>query len=287
MTPGREGESLLESKGKRLIRLAALLMAAVVLVGGTALAAEGPVGKTSYAPVAGSEDFATVKEKMEKEKPAVMKRQMDLLAERYELANKPAPGVTMARGKAVQEGVRVKLPARVNWQQLAAMSPAEIRDKGLFPKGFLPLPHPNHPEGGMLFPKFHIDEIKKQTGRDLARFDLDFDVPDHFLAEFPPPIFLTTRTDLGDVSQGKRKKSPHFSATSPEISHRLSTPSCRQTRERHLGRCCNPFHPCTKKRGRTLPLPLSQPPQNQGQGSVQPQSLQELEQTGIERLRPL
>ena len=28
-------------------------------------------------------------------------------------------------------------------------------------------------------------------------------MPDHFLSEFPPPIFLTTRTDLGDVSQGQ------------------------------------------------------------------------------------
>ena len=55
----------------------------------------------------------------------------------------------------------------------------------------------------MLFPKFHIDEIKKQEGRDLTRFDLDFDLPDHFLPEFPPPIYLTTRPDLGDVSQGK------------------------------------------------------------------------------------
>ena len=55
----------------------------------------------------------------------------------------------------------------------------------------------------MLFPKFHIDEIKKQESRDLARFDLDFDIPDHFLPEFPPPIYLTTRPDLGDVSKGK------------------------------------------------------------------------------------
>ena len=55
----------------------------------------------------------------------------------------------------------------------------------------------------MLFPKFHIDEIKKQEGRDLTRFDLDFDLPDHLLPEFPPPIFLTTRPDLGDVSKGK------------------------------------------------------------------------------------
>src|SRR5262249_41108976 len=106
--------------------------------------------------------------------------------------------------KMVQEGVRVKLPKNVeSWQQLAAMSPEEIREKGLFPDGFLPLPHPNHPEGGMLFPKFHIDLVKKQDGRDLTRFDLDYDIPDQFLPAFPPPIYLTTRPDLGDVSQGK------------------------------------------------------------------------------------
>jgi cytochrome c peroxidase len=55
----------------------------------------------------------------------------------------------------------------------------------------------------MLFPKFHIEEVKRQEGRDLTRFDLEFDLPDHFLPEFPPPIYLTTRPDLGDVSQGK------------------------------------------------------------------------------------
>ena len=92
----------------------------------------------------------------------------------------------------------------MTWEKLAAMTPGgDPREGGLFPTGFLPLPHPNHPEGGMLFPKFHIDEIKKQEGRDLTRFDLDFDLPDHLLPEFPPPIFLTTRPDLGDVSKGK------------------------------------------------------------------------------------
>ena len=55
----------------------------------------------------------------------------------------------------------------------------------------------------MLFPQEHIDEIKKQEQRDLTRFDLDFDTPTHFIPEFPPAIFLTTRPDLGDVSQGK------------------------------------------------------------------------------------
>jgi cytochrome c peroxidase len=32
---------------------------------------------------------------------------------------------------------------------------------------------------------------------------MDFDLPDHFLPEFPPAMFLTTRKDLGDVSQGQ------------------------------------------------------------------------------------
>ena len=110
----------------------------------------------------------------------------------------------MSRGKPVQEGVRVKL---AGGSDLGAAGADDARRRSetatSFPAGFLPLPHPNHPEGGMLFPKFHIDEIKKQEERDLTRFDLDFDLPDHFLPEFPPPIFLTTRPDLGDVSQGK------------------------------------------------------------------------------------
>jgi cytochrome c peroxidase len=158
---------------------------------------------SSYSPVVAMEPFEDVMKRMSKEKAAVMKRQMDLLAMRYDLSNKPAAGIKMSRGKAVQGGVRVKLPQAVTWDQLAAMSPEEMKEKDMFPEGFFPLPHPNHPEGGMVFPKFHIDELKKQTGRDLTRFDLDFDLPDHFLADFPPAIYLTTRPDLGDVSQGK------------------------------------------------------------------------------------
>jgi hypothetical protein len=47
----------------------------------------------------------------------------------------------------------------MTWDKLAAMSPDEIREMDVFPAGFFPLPFPNHPEGSMLFPKFHIDEI--------------------------------------------------------------------------------------------------------------------------------
>ena len=158
---------------------------------------------SSYAPVVIKEKFSDTLARMTKEKPEVMKRQMDLLKSRYDLSNRPAKGVTMTKGKPVQEGVRAKLPKDMTWEKLAEMSPEDIKAKDLWPAGFLPLPHPNHKEGGMVFPKFHIEEIKKQEGRDLTRFDLDYDLPDHFLPEFPPPIFLTTRPDLGDVSQGQ------------------------------------------------------------------------------------
>jgi cytochrome c peroxidase len=160
-------------------------------------------GESSYSPVVIKESFEAIMARMKAAKPAVMKRHMDLLGERYDLGNRPATGVTMSRGKSVQEGVRVKLPTGMTWERLAVMGPDEVRDKNLFPAGFYPLPHPNHPEGGMLFPKFHIEETKRQEARDLVRFDLDFDLPDHVLPEFPAPIYLTTRPDLGDVSKGK------------------------------------------------------------------------------------
>ncbi|MCL5059381.1 MAG: cytochrome B6 [Candidatus Thermoplasmatota archaeon] len=159
--------------------------------------------KSSYAPVDINEDFASIMARLKGEKPAAMQRQRALLEARYDLSNRPAQGIRMSGGKPVQQGVRAKLPKGVTWDMLAQTPPEEIREKGFFPAAFLPLPHPKHAEGGMVFPEFHIKEIKKQEGRDLTRFDLDFDLPDHFLPDFPAPIFLTTRPDLGDVSKGK------------------------------------------------------------------------------------
>jgi cytochrome c peroxidase len=175
-----------------------------------AQSADKPV--TSYLPVVPTEEFATLMERMTKAKPDIMKRQRALLDQRYDLSDRKAQGVTMARGKPVQEGVRVILPDGVTWEELASMPAEQIRDRDLFPKGFLPLPHANHPEGGMVFPHFEIDELKKQEARDLTRFDLDFDIPDHFLPEFPAPIFLTTRPDLGDVSKGQKVTIDNFFA---------------------------------------------------------------------------
>jgi cytochrome c peroxidase len=147
-------------------------------------------------------DFPTLFETKVAEKPAAMERQLALLAARYDLSDNPS-GHTMTGGKAIQAGPRTRLPDGTSWEDLSELTPAQIREQDLFPRGFFPLPHPKQPEGGMLFPHFHIEEVLRQTARDLTRFDLDFDLPDQFLPDFPPPIFLTTRPDLGDVSQGQ------------------------------------------------------------------------------------
>ena len=187
---------------RQIVMLPAIAVAAVAFLGAVN-AQETAKKPSSYAPVSIEEDFDAVMARMSKAKPGIMKRHMDLLRMRYDLSDRPAKGVTMSSGKPVQEGVRAKLPRGMDWQDLGEMSPEEVREEDLFPAGFFPLPHPNHPEGGMLFPQFHIDAIKKVEGRDLTRFDLDFDLPDHLLPEFPAPMYLTTRCDLGDVSQGQ------------------------------------------------------------------------------------
>jgi cytochrome c peroxidase len=191
------------------MKTAGLMSAGIVgacLLGGRIVSAAGQDAQTvknSYLPVADKESFAAVHDRMTAAKAGIMKRQMDLLGDRYDLSDHPASGVTMDRTKPLQEGVRVKLPPGVTWVELSRETPDQIRVKGIFPQGFLPLPHANHPEGGMVFPDNEIQELKKQENRDLTRFDLDFDIPERFQAEFPPAMYLTTRPDLGDVSKGK------------------------------------------------------------------------------------
>lgn len=159
---------------------------------------------TAGAPVFSADpDFDALVKQLRAEKPKFAQRHQQLLKERYDLSDIPADSVTMSKGKPVQAGVRVRLPEGITWQKLAEMTPAEIKSENAWPAGFYPLPHPHHEAGGMVFPKVEIDEVKKQTDRDLTRFDLDYDLPQHMLPEFPAPIYLTTRPDLGDVSKGQ------------------------------------------------------------------------------------
>ncbi len=180
---------------RRFLSTSAMCAAAIVWAIAALSGQDDPLVKT--------EPIADVVKRTQSEKPGFAKRQQDLLNARYDLANRPAPGATMSRGKAVQGGVRVKLAAGMTWEKLAGMTPDEIRNQDAWPAGFLPLPHPHHEAGGMIFPKLLIDETRRQTERDLTRFDLDFDLPDHLIPEIPAAIFMVTRPDLGDVSKGE------------------------------------------------------------------------------------
>ena len=130
------------------------------------------------------------------DKPKVMETQRSLLELRYTLPPRLSPDVKMTRGKPIAVGPTARLPQGTSWERLVGMPPEEIRSGNLFP--YPPLPHPKQVAGGQVFPQMQIDMFPR-----LQRFDVDFDLPDAFLPEFPPAIFLQNRPELGDVSRGE------------------------------------------------------------------------------------
>ncbi|WHZ13672.1 MAG: Cytochrome c peroxidase [Nitrospira sp.] len=139
------------------------------------------------------------------EKPKVMAKHSKLLNERYKLDCQSRSGVTMTKGKPQPSGPTVKLKDGMTWEKLSQMNAEEIRTRKAFPSGFMRLPHVKHDVGGMVFPQQQIEQFPR-----LERFDVEFDLPDCFLPEFPPPIFLTTHPELGDVSQGEVLSADNF-----------------------------------------------------------------------------
>ncbi len=79
---------------------------------------------------------------------------------------------------------------------LATLAPEEVKRRDLFP--YKPLAHPLQSTAHMLFPKMWVDAHPEHE-----RIDVDFDIPDSYLPEFPPPLFLTTHKELGDVTGGR------------------------------------------------------------------------------------
>jgi cytochrome c peroxidase len=79
---------------------------------------------------------------------------------------------------------------------LGALSPEEIRKRDIFP--YAPLWHPLQEIGGMVFP-----DLQTKVVEGLERVEIGFDIPEAYQPEFPPPMFLTSRPDLGDVSKGQ------------------------------------------------------------------------------------
>jgi cytochrome c peroxidase len=131
-------------------------------------------------------------------KPTVMERQRKLLESRYNLEPRFDPTAKMSRGKPLCVGPTARLPQGVDWDALAAMSADEIRQKNVFPYKTLPHPVQGGGLGGQVFPQVQIKMFPR-----LERYDVDFDLPEAFLPEFPPAIFLQTRPELGDVSRGE------------------------------------------------------------------------------------
>jgi cytochrome c peroxidase len=143
--------------------------------------------------------FMTIAEIMKKEseqKPKVMADQKKLLESRYDLTPKHDPNLKMSRGKPVCVGPTAKLANGMTWDKLASMAPEQVKQASAFP--YPSLPHPLHANGGQVVPQMQIKMFPR-----LERFDVDFDIPEAFLPEFPPAIFLQNRPELGDVSRGQ------------------------------------------------------------------------------------
>ncbi len=151
-------------------------------------------------PLNADRPFMTFDEIMKKEssqKAMVMAAQRQLLASRYNLEPRyEQQGATMSRGKPVPVGPTARLPEGMTFEQLASLGPDGIRQRGIFP--YPSLPHPLHANGGQVFPQVQVAMFPR-----LERFDVDFDIPNEFLPEFPPAIFLQNRPELGDVSRGQ------------------------------------------------------------------------------------
>lgn len=130
------------------------------------------------------------------DKPRVMEAQRQLLEHRYNLEPHLDPVARMSRGKSLVVGPTARLSQGVTWDRLAALTPQEVREQDIFP--YPSLPHPLQTNGGQVFPKMQIQMFPR-----LERVDVDFDLPEVFLPEFPPAIFLSNRPELGDVSRGE------------------------------------------------------------------------------------
>ena len=156
----------------------------------------GGRGGTTFGSVNLGMPFAEWKQRMQAQRAAVDATAREALARRFDFTCKTRDGVVMSRGKAQPIGPAAKLPAGVtSWDQYAALSAAEITRRGDFP--WVPLDHPLQSTAHMLFPQQWT-----RVHPEHERFDVGFDLPDCFLPEFPPALYLTTHRELGDVTRG-------------------------------------------------------------------------------------
>ena len=123
-------------------------------------------------------------------KADVMDAQKALLERRYNLAAKLDPAAKMSRGKPLAVGPTARLSSGMTWEKLAETTPEEIKSREYSPTRRCRIP--KQATGGQVFPQMQIEMFPR-----LERFDVDFDLPEAFLPEFPPAIFLQNRPGAG------------------------------------------------------------------------------------------
>ena len=156
----------------------------------------GGSSKSSFGSTDLNEPFAQFRARMEKQRPAVDRAARAVLESRFDLRCRADKSLTMSRGKPQPIGPAARLPtATTSWEQYAALAPDELRKRDDFP--WKPLDHPLHSTAHMLFPNQWT-----RVHPEHERFDVGHDLPDCFLPEFPPPLYLTTHPEMGDVSRG-------------------------------------------------------------------------------------
>ncbi len=156
----------------------------------------GKSGSSFSSPVLGMPFLKWVRMN-EVQKPKLMAEVHAYMRQRYDFSGESIPGARMSGGRPIMKGPVVRLAEGVeSFEELAQMTPTEIRTGDLFP--YKPLAHPLATTGHMVFPDVWI-----AVHPEHKRFDVDFDIPDAYLPEFPPPMFLTTHKELGDVAGGR------------------------------------------------------------------------------------
>jgi len=163
---------------------------------GGGLSQFGGSGATSFGGPDLGVPFSEWKTKMQQQRPTVDAAARRVLESRFRLDCRTDPTVKMSGGRPLPIGPTGRLPAGMDsWEQYAALSPAEIRAGGAFP--WKPLDHPLHSTAHMVFPPTWT-----RVHPEHERFDVGFDIPECYLPEFPPPLYLSTHPELGDVTRG-------------------------------------------------------------------------------------
>ena len=142
-------------------------------------------------------------------KPKVMAAQRKLLESRYNLEPKLDPATKMSRGKPIAVGPTARLPRGMNWEALAKLSPAEIRERDIFPYKALPHAAQGGGLGGQVFPQMQIKMFPR-----LERYDVEFDLPEPFCPSFRRRCFCRTGPSLATSPEAKWSRSTTTTACS-------------------------------------------------------------------------